>query len=627
MITIEVWSRDGRRVATFEDDQRIAIGRLAAADIQLPDEFVSAEHAVLYRQGGQLFMEATGTNPTWLDGARVVDGEPTLVRTGSVIAIRSFKLRVLDARLPASATEDVILQRVADMERDLYEQTFAGIDFRAIALLPDRVTKQGCDILRASFDQAYEGVRERTDGDDGMRGVVLSRLFQRLALRRLAGAAATGAPPEGAADGDLPLQVFLGDVDVLATLDGLLRTVRSAWEERTAAGRKVTVEEVLLEQWKGLECGLDRGLSQQKCRDLLREEFFRRIVNLAFALGPLEDLLDNPAATEILIVGPDRIYVEMGGRLRLTGDRFPSPQTTRRILERAVSREARRIDTSQPLVDAQLGDGSRLNAVIAPLSRSGDVLTIRKFRARPYTLEDLVENGSLSQALNRFLTAVVHARRNIVISGGTGSGKTTMLGALAAQVDPAERLVLVEDTAEIRLPGEMHVVCLQTRQANVEGKGEVTMRQLVRNALRMRPDRLIVGECRGVETIDMLQAMNTGHPGSFTTIHANSSREVVSRMEVMVLQGADLPLTAVRRQIASAVDVVVQVARVPGGSRRITEIAEVVGYDERFDRVEVVPIFQWQGAEARYRFTGWLPSFMPELEAHGRFAAEDCLAV
>lgn len=629
MILIEVWREGARQVKEFADDVRITIGRRSAADVCLPSDFVSSEHAFVYRDKGQLYLEATGTNPTWLDGQRVPEGEPVPITPGSVIAIRDFKVHVLETRQPVPDSLEDVQKRCADEERDLYEKTIQGIDFRRVDLLPDQITKEGCDLLRGSFEAAYGERAERLCADAALCRLILARLFQHQVARLLVKDTDKNAiAGKKSGDVELPLEVQLKDPEVSNLLNTLIGLLKERADQRDEASSGKLGLEGIIGQWDdSIIRRIEARVSRDMQRALLKEELFRRIVNLSFGLGPLQDLLEMPGISEILIVGPNRIYVEVGGRLRMTGDSFPSAATSRRILERAVSRAGRRIDMSQPLVDLQLEDGSRMNAVIHPLSRSGDVLSIRKFRALPYTLQDLVENGTMSGTLARFLAAAVSARKNVLIAGGTGSGKTTLLGALATQVNPQERLVLIEDTAEIRLPPEMHVVCLQARPPSIEGKGEVTIRQLVRNALRMRPDRLIVGESRGGEVVDMLQAMNTGHPGSFTTVHANSAPEAVTRLEMMVLQGVELPVRAIRWQIAAAVDVIVQLGRNPSGGRQVLEVAEVAGYDERAERVQVVPIFTLDAGvtPSRYRFTGWLPTFISDLMKSGRFSLEECL--
>ena len=305
----------------------------------------------------------------------------------------------------------------------------------------------------------------------------------------------------------------------------------------------------------------------------------REILDEALGLGPLEALLADDSVTEIMVNGPKNVFVERGGRLEKTGRSFADEASLVSAIERIVSPLGRRVDESQPFVDARLPDGSRVNVVIHPLSLVGPCVTIRKFARRRLYDADLIEKGTLTPDMAAFLRACVLVRKNIVVSGGTGSGKTTLLNVLSNYLPPTERILTIEDAAELRL-AQPHLVRLEARPPNLEGRGAVTIRDLVRNALRMRPDRIIVGECRGGEALDMLQAMNTGHDGSLTTVHANSPRDVVSRLETMVLMsGIELPSRAIREQIASAVDIVVHEARLPDGSRKVTCISELTGLE------------------------------------------------
>ena len=307
-----------------------------------------------------------------------------------------------------------------------------------------------------------------------------------------------------------------------------------------------------------------------------RRRIQREIADDVLGYGPLEPLLRDDSVTEVMVNAHDKIYVEREGRIERTDTSFVDDAHVMRIVDKIVSQVGRRIDESSPMVDARLPDGSRVNAIIPPLSLKGPTLTIRKFARDPYTMDDLINFGSLTPQSAQFLAACVKGKLNVLISGGTGTGKTTMLNALSSFVPHDERIVTIEDAAELQLQQD-HVITLESRPANIEGQGEVRIRELVRNALRMRPDRIIVGEVRGAETLDMLQAMNTGHEGSLTTIHANSPRDALARLETLVLTaGVDLPLRAIREQIASAFDVLVQISRLVDGSRRVTHVTEVL---------------------------------------------------
>ncbi len=314
----------------------------------------------------------------------------------------------------------------------------------------------------------------------------------------------------------------------------------------------------------------------ERDQDTLR----KGILDEVFAYGPITGYLQDPSVSEIMVNGKESIYIEREGKLLLSNIAFLSEDTLRATIDRIVSRVNRRIDESSPFVDARLEDGSRVNAIIPPVCLSGPCLTIRKFRKEPYSMEELIRIGSLSDKVADYLREAVARRMNIIISGGTGSGKTTLLNALSQFVPDGERILTIEDAAEIRLM-KPHVVRLEARPANIEGTGSITIRDLVRNSLRMRPDRIIVGECRGGEALDMLQAMNTGHNGSITTGHANLPRDMLRRLETMVLlSGVDIPVRAIREQIASAIDVIVHTSRMADGKRVVTSVTEVTGMAE-----------------------------------------------
>lgn len=362
-----------------------------------------------------------------------------------------------------------------------------------------------------------------------------------------------------------------------------------------------------------------RDLSVELRRYLSLRELKKQVKDIVMGLGPLEEILRMPGISEIMVVDSQKIYIERSGRIENTGRRFISDEMTEEIIKKIVAPIGRSIDRSQPLVDARLSNGSRVNAIIAPLAVSGPCLTIRLFPARRPSIDDLIGLGTLTPQAARFLEAAVVARKNILVSGGTGSGKTTLLNCLSGFIPPAERIVTIEDTAELRLNHE-HVVRLETRMANREGKGEYSIRDLVKNSLRMRPDRIVIGECRGPEAIEMLQAMNTGHDGSLTTLHANTPRDVQLRLEVMVRSAQDLPVDAIHRQIASALHLVVQLERGRDGRRRVTHITEIKGLDERLGGVRMVDIFrliEHPGKTSDLQPTGHLPSFIIDLMTAG----------
>ncbi len=352
-----------------------------------------------------------------------------------------------------------------------------------------------------------------------------------------------------------------------------------------------------------------------------REKLLKEVQDEVLGLGPLQDLIDDPDITEIMVNRKDQIYIEKKGKIIKTDRSFSDDYAVLHVIRRIIAPLRRHIDERSPMVDGRLKDGSRVNAVIPPVAIKGLSLTIRKFSKTPYTTDDLIRFGSLTPKMVEFLKLAVHYRQNIIISGGTGSGKTTLLNVIATFIPGGERIVTIEDAAELQLPQE-HVVAMEARPPNIEGKGAIAIRDLVRNALRMRPDRIIVGECRGGEALDMLQAMNTGHDGSLTTAHANSPRDTLSRLETMVMMaGMDLPLKAIREQISSAVDLIVQQARFADGSRKVTHISEVQGMEGDKILLEDIFSFEHQGYDdsggilGEMKPTGYIPKLIKDIEA------------
>lgn len=393
----------------------------------------------------------------------------------------------------------------------------------------------------------------------------------------------------------------------------LLKRLDLRWIDQSARPRHELTMEIhekimeMIDEFEDFPAGIDA------------RELARQLTNDVVGLGPLEDLLADPEISEIMVVSEDLIYVERRGKIEKTNIYFTSRDILMAVIERIVSSVGKRVDESSPLVDARLHDGSRVNAVIPPVAIKGPCLTIRKFSQNPLTVEDLIGYGSMTAPMAEFLRCTVLGRRNVIISGGTGSGKTTLLNVLSGFIPERERVVTIEDSAELRLT-QPHVITMEAKPPNIEGKGAITIRDLVKNALRMRPDRIVVGECRGGETLDMLQAMNTGHNGSLTTLHANNPSEAIARIETMVLMsGMDLPISAIRDQICSAVHLIVQQNRFPDGSRKVTHITEVLGMDEEgYIKMENVFVFEQRGYDEQGRIrgemapTGYIPTFVKD---------------
>ena len=355
-----------------------------------------------------------------------------------------------------------------------------------------------------------------------------------------------------------------------------------------------------------------------------RQRLVSEISTDVLGYGPIQQFLDDGAVTEVMVNSVDAIYVERAGKLERTGARFVSDEHLRRVIERIVSQVGRRIDESSPMVDARLADGSRVNAIIPPLAVQGPALTIRKFSADPFQVHDLIEFGTLTPQIAEVLDACVKGRLNVIVAGGTGSGKTTLLNVLSSFIPDTERIVTIEDAVELQMHQD-HVVQLESRPPNIEGKGQIAIRDLVRNSLRMRPDRIVVGEVRGGEALDMLQAMNTGHDGSMSTVHANTPRDAIARLDTMVLMaGMDLPVRAIREQIAAAVDVIVHLSRLRDGTRRVTHVTEVQGMEGQIVTLQDIFLFDYSaGIDENGKFrgtpkpTGIRPSFTEKLADFG----------
>jgi pilus assembly protein CpaF len=428
-----------------------------------------------------------------------------------------------------------------------------------------------------------------------------------------AASAATAPAPSTLSRGVALLKARIHN-EILKQVD--LRTMEGMAPDRLRAELKALAEKLLDEDRAALNEGE-------------RTQIVEAIQNEMLGLGPIEPLLADASVSDVLVNGPGQVYVERRGMLEATNVRFDSVEHLMRIIDKIVSRIGRRIDESSPMVDARLPDGSRVNAIIAPLALDGPVLSIRRFAVVPYNMEDLLRFNSLTQEMADLVTGLVKGKLNMLISGGTGSGKTTLLNVVSAAIPETERIITIEDAAELQLQ-QPHVVRLETRPPNIEGKGEVTQRALVRNSLRMRPDRIIVGEVRGPEVLDMLQAMNTGHEGSMSTIHANSPRDALTRLEHMLgMTGIQFNPRTMRQQIASALSVVMQVSRLSDGRRKVTSIQEITGMEGDIVTMQEIFTFEQTGVAAdgtvqgRFRATGIRPKFVQRLRTRGIALAED----
>lgn len=406
----------------------------------------------------------------------------------------------------------------------------------------------------------------------------------------------------------------VAEVVELAPTGAVASGALSALKERASQalyerlGARITdssLEEAELHQYVKDELKIVVDEEQVPLTSAERQRLIREIIDDVLGHGPIQRFLDDPSITEVMVNRFDQVYIERAGKLTLTDTKFASDEALRRVIERIVSKVGRRIDESSPLVDARLSDGSRVNAIIPPLAVNGPALTIRKFGGDALTVDKLIAFGSLSPEMAELLQACVLARMNIIVSGGTGTGKTTLLNALSSFIPTSDRIVTIEDAVELQLQQD-HVVRLESRPANIEGKGEIAIRDLVRNSLRMRPDRIVVGEVRGGECLDMLQAMNTGHDGSLSTVHANSPRDAIARLETLVLMaGMDLPLRAVREQVASAVNLIVHISRLRDGTRRVTHITEVQGMEGDIVTLQDAFVFDYAaGIDSTGRFLG-----------------------
>ena len=592
MLRVEITEADGQQ-RVVDVPAECVIGKSGECEVRLNSWRVSKQHARLYVTSAGILVEDLGSYGGITVNGERVDGHYGPVKPADVLVIASFKLRVS----LLSAQEEAAVPVVQVEKED--------------DLLPPHA---------AQAAQAPVTPARRTDNAAPREEPVTRQAVP----DRASAPAPAAAPPAHLAVVPLPSQRYRDlefdwrqriHLRLLETIDLRRRDVSSMSDAELRAETSGLIRMIMRELGKDIPRELDH--------DLLAKQ----VLDEAVGLGPLEELLDDDSVSEIMVNRFDEIFVERSGRLTRHPLTFTGDRAVMGVIERIVAPLGRRIDESSPMVDARLKDGSRVNAIIPPLALKGATLTIRKFAKRKLEAADLVKFGAISPDMAAFLQVCVESRRNVVVSGGTGSGKTTLLNILSNFIPDGERIITVEDAAELKL-NHQHLISLESRPANVEGKGAVPIRDLVKNTLRMRPDRIVVGECRGAEALDMLQAMNTGHEGSLTTLHANTPRDAIARLETMVLMaGMDLPLVAIREQIASAVNLVVQQTRFSCGSRKITSITELTGMESGKMQMQELFKFVSKGyapdANGIMRVQGYftgcdmVPSFYEELRATG----------
>ncbi|HMN91726.1 MAG TPA: ATPase, T2SS/T4P/T4SS family [Hydrogenophaga sp.] len=579
MLQVEILAPSGRTTLLQAPDESI-IGKAAQAEIRLEGWRIAREHARLFTTPSGVLLEDMGAfGGVYVNGSRI-DVQFGPLKSTDVIGIGPYKISVCDTGI----TSGVVQAAHAKSRSD------------TAALRNRRATED----LEASRQRAYAaqaraaGDTDEAVGDSANQRALVLAPDPRKKLREFEWRKRVHA-------------------SLLDTMDLRRHDISGMTDERLRAETSALIAQIV------------QSLGDDLPADIDRQQLQKQVLDEAIGLGPLEELLEDDSVSEIMVNRFDEIYVERAGRLVKHPLTFTGDRAVLGVIERIVTPLGRRIDESSPMVDARLKDGSRVNAIIPPLALKGPCLTIRKFAKRKLDATDLVRFGSISAEMAQFLEVCVVARKNIIVSGGTGSGKTTLLNILSNFIPYHERIITVEDAAELKLHHD-HLISLESRPSNVEGKGAVLIRDLVKNTLRMRPDRIVVGECRGAEALDMLQAMNTGHEGSLTTLHANTPRDALARLETMVLMaGMDLPLQAIREQISSAVDIIVQQTRFGCGSRLVTSITEITGMES--GKIQMQEIFRFHNlgytaeqGKIRGVFTGcdMAPTFYEELRATGQ---------
>jgi len=612
---------DVRQEVEFPGDL-LRIGRDPANDLELPSPFVSREHARLLKHDGEYFIENVGLNGTLVGEHLVGVSEQVRIAPGQEIHIGEWVLYLVAEEAPGRPAGEALkirrektpLFKAMAIEKDVHGELLRRLNLRAIEVEaqddPRYVTH-----IKAHLSAILDEFTGRVDDETGW--FIVEQQLKRDVITEILRRAGTKMRPPLLQTDDAVLDPQY-EAGLVGFRDLLVRDLGLALSPDRIKDDIEKVEQSFREAFDRETPQVTESLWVYIVKRCLMKD----ILDIVVGLGPIQDLLDMPNVTEVMVVGPSKIYVEENGVIRNTGRSFFSDEVVHTVIERIVTPIGRRIDRSTPIVDARLPDGSRVNATIEPLSLVGPVLTIRKFSEVPFTIDDLVGFGTITPFAANFMRACVLGRMNVLVSGGTASGKTTLLNVLSAFIPPHERIITIEDSAELQLFQE-HVVRVETRQANVEGKGRYTIRDLVQNALRQRPDRIIVGEVRGAEALDMLQAMNTGHDGSLTTIHANNPQDAMKRLEGLVLEGVDMPIRAIREQIVTALDVVCHLTRFADGRREVTAVSEVAGMDRDEGTIVVEDIFvrppggDHGRARGELMHTGYIPNFAQDLLGRG----------
>ncbi|MBL7133384.1 MAG: Flp pilus assembly complex ATPase component TadA, partial [Phycisphaerae bacterium] len=581
---MEIWVSnqftDQREIVKVADD-KVTIGRDESNDVTLRSPFVSRRHAQIVMESGSYFIESLGINGTVVANRMVVKNERRKIGYGDEVRIGEFSIYMMEPSIKRiKAGERVVSprRRVIELEHKMHAELLERLNLRVTGQLMS-ADQQHVALIKRHLSEIIESYYDKIDKE--MAGHLVCEFLWRMVVTELS----------RRATGKLMYSYGFEDSDVLVAkheerISRMIGDVVSSFPLRLRSHTLKEDVSMVEADWPAQMEKFSKQITPELRDYLLKRMLSKDIEDVVLGYGPLQDLLEMPNVNEIMVVGKDKIYIEKDGAVHNSGRSFFSDEIVQSIIERIITPVGRRIDRSTPLVDARLPDGSRVNAIINPLSLSGPALTIRKFARIPFTIDDLIERQTLTEATANFLRACVLGRKNIIISGGTASGKTTTLNVLSNFISPEERIVTIEDSAELQLPQD-HLVRLESRPPNIEGKGAYTIRDLVKNALRMRPDRLIIGECRGPEALDMLQAMNTGHDGSLTTIHANNPVDTMLRLETMVLMAVEMPIRAIREQITAALDLVVQIARLQDGRRRVTHISEITGIDPDTEQIIV----------------------------------------